>query len=181
MITKITRPAGTRCGRLLPLSRLRTAWPRLLACMCLIGCTALDSSSLVDRAEQLTEGGRYPEAIDTYRNHIQERLDQSARPDWENPYFYLLRIVDLQLKQERPQDALRTCLEAERQGVETSLTSDRYRAIATWYEQRGDLSAAFEVLKSHRDKDPLLFDAMLDRIARAITASEAGAGKKLQK
>jgi hypothetical protein len=181
VMTNIIRPAETSRGLRLPLLIRHIAYLRLVGGICLLGCTTLGSSSLVDQAEQLTEGGRYLDAIDTYRNHIQERLDDSARPDWENPYFYLLRIVDLQLKQERPQDALRTCREAEQQGIDLALISDRYRAIAIWYEEHGDLSAAFEILKSHREKDPLLFDAMLDRVGRAITASEAGAGKKLQK
>lgn len=180
-MTNIIRPAETSRGLRLPLLIRHIAYLRLVGGMCLLGCTTLGGSSLADQAEQLTEGGRYFDAIDTYRKHIQERLDDSARPDWENPYFYLLRIVDLQLKQERPQDALRTCREAEQQGIDLTLISDRYRAIATWYEEHSDLSAAFEVLKSHREKDPLLFDAMLDRVGRAITASEAGAGKKLQK
>ncbi len=145
-----------------------------ITCLCLISCASLGNGSMVIQAEQLTEEGRYTEAIGTYRKHIQERLDDSTRPEWENPYFYLLRIIDLQLRMERPADALSSCREAEKQGVESILISDRYRAVASWHEQHGNLEAAFEVLKSNRERDPLLFDAMLDRIGRALTAPEKG-------
>jgi tetratricopeptide (TPR) repeat protein len=136
----------------------------------------LRDSSLVDRAEHLAGEGRYAEAIDTYRKHIQVRLDETTRPEWENPDFYLLMIVDLQLKMAQAKEALRTCAEAEQRGVEPTLISDRYRAIAAWYEERGDLVAAFNLLKSHRGRDPLLFDAMLDRIGREITIRENSVG-----
>jgi len=124
---------------------------------------------LADQAEQLTKEGKYTEAIDTYRKHIQARLDESTRAEWENPYFYLLRVIDLQLKMEQPNEALRTCREAELQGVDYTLISDRYRAVAGWYEGHGHLDSAFQVLKTNRERDPLLFDAMLDRIGRALT------------
>jgi hypothetical protein len=153
----------------------------LATCLYLLSCTSLRNGSLVDRAEQLAKECRYTEAIDTYRKHIEERLDESARPEWENPNFYLLMIVDLQLKMAKPENALRTCSEADQQGIEPALISDRYRAIATWYEERGDLADAFDVLKNYRERDPLLFDAMLDRVGRAITAREGSAGERLRK
>jgi hypothetical protein len=145
---------------------------RALTCAFLMSCSSLGNGPSLNRAEQLAQEGRYSEAIATYREHIQERLNEPGRPEWENPNFYLLRIIDLQLKLAQPDDALRTCLEAEQRGIESSLISDRYRAIATWHEQRGDLHTAFEVLKTHRERDPLLFDAMLDRVGRTLTSDE---------
>jgi hypothetical protein len=179
-MTKIIRPMKTTLGRRLMLSRFAAVHIFLITCVSWIGCTSLRNASLVDQAEQLAQEGRYLEAIETYRKHIEERLGESARPEWENPHFYLLQIVDLQLELAHPEDALRTCSEAQQNGVELALISDRYRAIATWYENRGDLIGAFQVLKANRERDPLLFDAMLDRVGRAITASEANAGSELQ-
>jgi tetratricopeptide (TPR) repeat protein len=128
------------------------------------------NQSLVEQAERLTQEGSYQEAIDAYQRHIDERLTVRDKPEWENPHFYLLRIIDLQLRMSDPKAALATCKKAEQLGVEASLVSDRYRAIASWYSERGELKESFEVLKAHRDQDPLLFDAMLDRLGREMTA-----------
>lgn len=68
--------------------------------------------------------------------------------------------------------ALQTCEEAEKAGVDRALVADRYRTVAHWYEERRDLQKSFEVLKRYRDRDSLLFEAMLDRVGRAITEDE---------
>jgi tetratricopeptide (TPR) repeat protein len=143
-----------------------------------LGCSSLASTSLPHQAEQLIQEERYDQAIDTYQRHIAARLAASDRPDWENPHFYLLPIADLQLKTSRPHEALQSYIEAEKQGVESSLLADRYRAIATWHVENGDLQAAFEILKRYRDRDPLLFDSMLDRVGRALTAEDSRARRQ---
>lgn len=132
-------------------------------------CSSLRNTTLADRAEQLAEEGKYDQAIESYRKHIERRLAASDRPEWENPYFYLLRVTDIELMNSRPTDALKACAEAEANDVERGLISDRYRAIASWHVEHGDLQRAFDILKEHRELDPLLFDAMLDRIGRALT------------
>jgi tetratricopeptide (TPR) repeat protein len=124
------------------------------------------------RAEELSQQERYDEAIVMYREHIEDRLKERNRPEWENPHFYLLRIGDLQLRMEQPAAALESYHEAEQRGVEESLLSDRYRALAQWYSERGKLNEAFQVLKKNRGRDTLLFDAMLDRVGRELTATE---------
>lgn len=133
----------------------------------------LGQSSALYRAEELTQQGNYEQAITSYEKHIQERVEVSGKPDWENPHFYLLRIGDLQLRQEKPLDALASYEEAERQKVEPTLISDRYRAVANWYLERGDLQQGFDLLTKYRDRDSLLFDAMLDRIGRELTAKDS--------
>lgn len=150
--------------------RLTCLWAALIAGV--YGCSPLRATSLAERGEQLTEEKRYTEAIDAYRQHIEVRQLASARPEWENPHFYLLRIVDLELAASRPEEALKSCREAEAQGVERALVTDRYRAIATWHLEHGNLDPAFEILKQYRDRDPLIFDSMLDRVGRAMVERE---------
>lgn len=138
----------------------------------LVGCSIVSSASLVDDAEQFTEQARYNEAIETYQRHIANRLADPTRPEWENPYFYLLQIADLQLLLTQPEDAVRSCLQAKAAGVESNLLADKLRTIARWYEEHGDFTRAFLLLKEHRDIDPLLFDALLDRVGRTLTQQE---------
>jgi tetratricopeptide (TPR) repeat protein len=107
-----------------------------------------------------------------YREHISNRLEVADRPEWENPYFYLLNVGDIELKRGDVDKALAAYEEAERQRVDLPLVADRYRAVAVWYEEHGQLQKALEVLTKYREKDPLIFDSMLDRVARELT--EAG-------
>lgn len=120
--------------------------------------------------------GEYDAALQVYHEHIHERLRASERPEWENPYFYLLLIGDIQLQMGKPDDAVLSFIEAEREHVQADLVSDRYRAVAAWYIEHDQLDKALDVLKTYRDRDSLLFDAMLDRVARLLTAREATAG-----
>lgn len=139
------------------------------------GCGLLSKPiNSANQAEEFTQQGQYEEAIALYRAHIEDRLAVSNRAEWENPYFYLLRIGDLYLRMEQPQAALDAYREAEANKVEESLISDRYRAVAHWYIEHGQLQAAFDLLKTYRGKDSLLFDAMLDRVGRSLTSQETG-------
>ncbi|MFO0415922.1 MAG: hypothetical protein ACK5Y6_01420 [Pseudomonadota bacterium] len=150
---------------------MRYALLPLLAISAIACGTMASSASLPERAEALTQDGKYQEAIELYQRHIEDRLATRSKPEWENPHFYLLKIIDLQLQMSDPQAALNTCKRAKELGVESTLISDRYRAIAAWHTERGELTQAFEVLKTHRQHDPLLFDALLDKLARKMTAS----------
>ena len=135
------------------------------------GCFSSGPTELVD-AEQLTSDGKHDEAIAMYREHIANRLEVTDRPEWENPYFYLLNVGDIELNRGAVDKALATYEEAEREKVELPLVADRYRAVASWYEEHGQLEKALEILTKYRDKDPLIFDSMLDRVARELTKSE---------
>jgi len=128
-------------------------------------CASSHLAGSIEEAESLSEQGRYEDAIKSYREHIDQR-SLASRPDWENPYFYLIRISELELELGQPDEALKACTEAEQQGVDPRLISDRYRAIASWHIERGESQQAFEILKQNRARDPLLFDALLDRVAR---------------
>ena len=123
-------------------------------------------------AEDYVDKSNYDQAIIEYRAHIDERLQIEERPDWENPWFYLILISDLELRRGDVSAALASLDQAIEKKVDTSLVADRYRAIARWYEERGELEKSFEVLQKYRDVDPLLFDAILDRLGRKIVAAE---------
>jgi hypothetical protein len=103
---------------------------------------------------------------------MQYRLHVENRPDWENPYFYLLLIADIQLGQGHVDEAIASVELAEQNKVDRFLISDRYRAAASWYERQGRLPEAAAVLSRYRDRDPELFDSMLDRIGKVIIAKE---------
>jgi tetratricopeptide (TPR) repeat protein len=136
-------------------------------------CSLSSHGGAVDDAEALTADGRYEDAIQAYSHHMQERLADTARPEWENPYFYLLAIGDIQLRMGEPTAALTSFNEAEKHQIEQPLIADRYRSVAIWYEEHGHLDKALEVLQTYRDRDSLIFDTMLDRIARKMTAQES--------
>ena len=110
--------------------------------------------------------------MESYRLHIEYRLTVEDRPRWENPWFYLLVMGDLELRQGNVPEALAYWTEAETRGIEPGLVSDRFRSAATWLEQRDRLEEAYELLTRYRERDPLLIDAMLDRLARELTARE---------
>ena len=149
--------------------------PLLLASSAtIVACFSSRTSDLVRQAEELTSEQRYDEAIQVYHDHIHNRLSTPDRPEWENPYFYLLMIGDIELLQGDITRALQDYEEAERQGVPRNLTSDRYRAVASWYEERQELEQSLFILRKYRDRDPLIFDAMLDRVARTLTERENG-------
>lgn len=144
-----------------------------LAASTAVSCVTINYGSVqLQEADRFFREGRYEEAIAAYRTHMQNRLQVTNRPRWENPYFYLLLIGDAHLGKDDPFTALENYEEAERHDVSETLISDRYRAVARWYEQRGELTAALALLRRFRDRDSLLFDAMLDRVARSLTAQE---------
>jgi tetratricopeptide (TPR) repeat protein len=135
------------------------------------------SSLHLQEAEEATRAGSYQEAIDSYERHIDHRLGVEDRPSWENPHFYLLAIGDLYLRLNDQPKALASYESAEAKGVDPSLVSDRYRYVASWYEERGEDLKAQELLLRFRDRDPLLFNAMLDRIAKKIVQAEESSRK----
>lgn len=123
-------------------------------------------------ATKYTKEKKYEEAIQEYRNHIQDRLSIADRPEWENPYIYLLDIGDIYLEQGNVDDALATYKEASEHEVKKCYIADRYRYVANWYANKGEIQAALKLLEEHREEDPLLFDLMLDRLARQLVEEE---------
>lgn len=144
-------------------------------CLLCAGCFGHEPS-LLQQAEELTRQDRIDDAINLYQEHIQTRLAVKDRPEWENPYFYLLIIGDLNLRSGRVEQALLAFNHAETEGVDRGLVSDRYRSVASWHERSGQLDLAISILIKYRDRDQLLFDSMLDRIAREKVKREDLAG-----
>ena len=148
----------------------------LFCCLCLVvvlnGCFWGFEESHKEKADRLRKSENYQSAIDSYYQHIQDRLAYEKRPDWENPYIYLLDIGDIYLEQGDFKKALEIYEQAEKEGVKQAYCNDRYRAVALWHEQRGELKESLEILRHYREKDPFLMDLMLDRLARQLVAQE---------
>lgn len=126
----------------------------------------------LEEAEEATRQGDITRAIESYQRHIAHRLTITDRPAWENPSFYELMIGDLELRRGDIAAALQAFERAERAGIDAGLVSDRYRAVGSWLEQQQRPNEALALLKKYRERDPLLFDAMLDRIAKEVTHRE---------
>lgn len=161
----------------------------LIFSTCRVG-TGLARSRL-DRAEELLRQEKYDQAIEIYQQHMKDRLSLKERPEWENPYFYYLLIGDIELRRSNVDGALAAYKTAQENGIHVSLISDRIRYVAGWYEQQNQLEKAIGILQAQRALDPLLFDAMLDRLSKEIirqkdaepsgtTTDLAGADEKAQ-
>lgn len=133
---------------------------------------SVSSQTYLEQADYLIGEGQLDQAIEMYKRHIDYRLGVKNRAEWENPYFYYLLIGDLYLKQDKPEESLAAFELAEDKNVERPLLSDRYRLVAGWYEKHNDLKQAVSVLKKYRDRDELMFDAMLDRLSKELTRQE---------
>jgi tetratricopeptide (TPR) repeat protein len=127
-------------------------------------------------AEELREQGHFDESSTAYFRHIESRLQVPDRPEWENPYIYLLDIGDNHLAKGDVEEALRYYEKADAQGVDASYTTDRIRGVASWYEERGELKQAIALLKRYRERDELLIDMILDRLSRQL-AEQPGYGE----
>lgn len=136
------------------------------------GCMSLRGSYYLRDAEEALRQNKYDEAIGLYRKHIDHRLKIADRPQWENPNFYLMTISDIELRRNRIDATLAVLEEAQKLGVDGILIGDRYLAAARWYEKNDQFDKAAGLLRAHREIDPLLFDAVLDRLLKAMTAKE---------
>lgn len=129
-------------------------------------------SSKLSQAEELSRQGKYEQAIQAYQQHMQERLNYSGRPAWENPYFYWILIGDIQLGQGHVEEAIKSYQEADAQKVDAYLVSDRFRSVALWYEKQNQLAQALDFLSKYRSRDPILMDSMLDRLSKQLVQQE---------
>lgn len=130
------------------------------------------SESNLMKADRKIKEAKYEEAVTLIKEHIESRLAVENRAAWENPYFHYLQIGDIYLQLGDPVKATAAYELAEKNGVETGLVSDRYRFVANWFEKQGKLREAVEYLEKYRDRDDLLMNMMLDRLARDILAQE---------
>ncbi len=140
------------------------------------GFRAWGDYAYLEKAEEFSRQNEPDKAIAAYRKHMRYRLSLSDRPEWENPYLYLLMIGDLQLTQSKPDEALASYKLAELNKINSALISDRYRYLASWYESKGALDSALKILTTYRDRDPLLFDVMRDRLAKELVKKEETGG-----
>jgi len=149
----------------------------ILACLALSSCFSGRGGDygFLERAEELSREGKYADAIEAYRKHMAFRLTVKRRPAWENPYFYLILIGDIQLGQGLIYDAEKSYVLAEENKVDEYLIADRYRGLARWCEEQGKLTEAIEILTRYRSRDPLLFETMMDRLAKELTLREDAA------
>ncbi len=127
------------------------------------------------KALQATESKHYGQAIEYYQKHIKIRLKEKDRPKWENPYIYYLDIGDLYLMQKDPNSALTYYLDADEKKVEAGYVNDRLRFLAEYYYKNNEKQKAIEHLKKYKNRDPLIFGLMLNRIAQQIVAEETAA------
>jgi tetratricopeptide (TPR) repeat protein len=144
----------------------------LPALFLLSSCILFEGESYKQQADELRKSEEYDEAISAYKKHINHRLKVNPRPDWDNPYIYLLDIGDIYLEQGQVEKALKQYEEAEEKGVKQAYCNDRYRAVALYYEERGELKKSLKILEKYREKDTFLIDLMLDRLARKLIAAE---------
>lgn len=139
----------------------------------LVGCFWREAGkTLRQKADAYSQEKKYEEAISAYREHIAQRAAVVDRPEWENPYIYLLDIGDIYLEMGDVERALATYESAATHDVKAGYVNDRLRYIATWYEEQGNLDKAIEHLQTYRERDELLFDLMLNRLARKLVARE---------
>lgn len=126
-----------------------------------------------NNAKELKEDKEFFKAIEQYQKHIDTRLAVKNRPEWENPYLYYLDIGDVYLEMNDEKSATKYYEMAEDKKVKPAYVNDRYRYVATWYEEKGDLKSALKQLKKYKDRDPDLFNLMMDRIAKEIVKKES--------
>jgi len=151
----------------------------LLMPIILFGCSYGRGSLNLSEAEEQLRLKNYDQAIASYRAHIERRLAVKDRPSWENPHFYLMLIVDIELARNNIEGAEKALTEAQEKGVDATLIADRWRSFANWFEQRGRPREALHLLQTHRELDPLLFDSALDRLAKKIVTLEEQAPPEL--
>jgi len=137
----------------------------------LVSCT-MRQPSLANQADKLRKAGKYQEAISYYEDHMTNRLELKDKPSNENPYFYLVLIADCYLDLNDFESAKAKYLEAKEHKVFKDLVSDRIRKLAEIKAKEKDYETALDLLREHRDLDPLLFDGRLDELHKEMVQWE---------
>lgn len=150
-----------------------------LLCVYSAGCYVNPThkvESYATQAEELYQEGAYLKSIEAYQKHIDQRLRTSNRAPAENPYFYQLFIGDNYLKLKSYEQAKTAYQKAADCGVDSKFVADRFLRLGRQLSEDSslddNLSLAIESLKLHRDLDPLIFDAEIDRIHRLSVQKE---------
>ncbi len=123
-------------------------------------------------AETYRADGSYDFAIDEYRLHIAERLQDKKRSKDENPSFYYLLIGDCYLAKGDPENAKENYKLANQDNVSKEMTIDRYKQLARYYEGKADFNNGISLLREIRSLDPTLVDFEIDRIYKASLNAE---------
>lgn len=138
----------------------------------LFSCAGSHMQSDAKKASEFRASKDYDEAIKAYIRHIDKRVKTKEKPEWENPYIYYLDIGDIYLQQENIEKALEYYLLADKENVKKTYVNDRLRNIGDFLVEKKEFERAIEHLTTYRERDPLLFDLMRDRIAKQIVAQE---------
>ena len=148
---------------------------KLLVIIILLASCSTPPPSHYQKGEKYRKQEKYEKAIEAYQLHINQRLAVKNRPEWENPYIYLLDIGDIYLSTNQPEKAREHYELAEQKEVKSSYVNDRYRHLARWHEEQGMLYESILELNRYKDRDPDLFNLILDRIAKKIVDKESQA------
>ena len=174
-IVKINR----RLVQLIALSALVVSAGSSTACHVSGGFFSISASELTQshakNAEEALQAGELDQAISEYRLHLDERLDDPNRPNWENPYFYSVLIGDIYLKQDLPERAKDSYLLAKENRVSNDVIVDRIRSLSRYYAAKGNLEEALSLLKEFRNLEPLMIDFDIDQLHRKIIEKEDAA------
>ena len=133
----------------------------------------------LEKAEAAEKSKEYSKAIEYYNKHIEFRNNDS-KPPKENPYFYLLMVGDLYLKNEQPIEAKDTYIKAVDKEVSKPLCAERIRNIAKYYSEKSNYEEAFKILEEYRELDPLLFDLDKDNLHKEYVLTQESAEKTTQ-
>jgi tetratricopeptide (TPR) repeat protein len=137
------------------------------------GCNLIqEHQTFAQKAEAAAKTGDLDGAINNYYLHIQSRLKEKDRPEWENPYFYFLLIGDLYVQKNDPISALAKYDAASEKNVDPRLVGDRVCLLSRRLEAQGKFSTAYKILVKRHQLNPELFDIALNRVARALAEEE---------
>ncbi len=133
---------------------------------------APNQESEAKKAESLSSVGKYLEAIQHYKKHIENRFRDSRRLPNENPRFYNLYIGDLYIKLDRPAEAEEQYALALREEVDSKLVADRVIRLSRYFVTKGRYAQAIALLRKNRELDPDAFDSEIDETHKKSVAAE---------
>lgn len=146
----------------------------LIPSLLLAACLFSDRLSHARIAEQLRAEKKYSEAIAEYERHIEARLVAPGKDQDENPYFYKLLIGDVYLESGELKMAEKSYIEAVDKGVDKQVASSKMRGVSDKLVELGKSDEAMELLRRHRELDPLMSDLEIDRIFKMTLTPHHG-------
>ena len=133
---------------------------------CCFSCSSNKNISLADKAAQEFNDGDLEQARKNYFRHMKKRLLDESRPNDENPFFYLVLIGDIYLKEEKLERAFYFYRVGHGKKVKTPLIAYRIRKVALAYHKNKQSEIALDILREYRELDEFAFDAEKDKIHR---------------